>query len=449
MTSITVLGAASGIVTGSSYLVKGEKESFLIDFGAFQGRENEGKNIFPKEIDLKTLTGVIITHGHLDHVGRLPLLIQQGFKGPLYATPATIEMLSIVLRDSAKIQENNRYENPLYTSQDVELLIERCKRLPMHKDFECGRTFSVRAIDSGHMLGSVSFELTDKLNTKKIIFSGDIGPRGIPFLNDFETFHQGDVVFLESTYGNREHKSLKDTLNELAQVVTAAHNERGKVLIPAFAIGRTQQLIYHLAELSRDHKIPRIPIFIDSPMASHANQVYRQYQELFDSHAKEFIASGEFGNYLKTVYTCQSAQDSKALNSFEGACVIIAGSGMCNGGRIIHHLKHHLRKPSTKVVIAGFQAEGTLGRKLVDHAPEVVIQGDYVPVHASVHTLGGLSAHAGQQDLLTWAAPLIAAKAQFALTHGENLQREALREKLLQSGASEVTLPQIGQVITV
>lgn len=450
MTSVTILGAAGGIVTGSSYLVEGERGKVLVDFGAFQGKDGDGKNIFPKALNPKELASVIITHGHLDHVGRLPLLIQRGYKGPIYATQASIKMLSIILRDAARIQENDKYdEKPLFTANDVERTIERCKNLPYHSDFDCGGGFIVRAIDSGHMLGSVSLSLSQKNTDKKIVFSGDIGPRNIPYLKDFETFSMADRVFLESTYGDREHKPLPETIEELRKIILATDLDGGKILIPAFSIGRTQQLIYHLAELARDNKIPRLPVYIDSPMAVHANEVYRQHQELFDDHARAFIQSGEFGDYLNSVHPCESVQQSKALNSFDGPCIIIAGSGMCNGGRILHHLKHHLSKASTRVVIAGFQAEGTLGRKLIEHVPEVFIYRDKIAVNATVHTLGGFSAHAGQKELLLWAKSLKESNARFSLTHGEDPQRTILRNKLVEQGAHEVSLPLLGDVITV
>jgi metallo-beta-lactamase family protein len=450
MTSVTILGASGGIVTGSSYLVEGERGKVLVDFGAFQGKDGDGKNIFPKVLNPKELSSVIITHGHLDHVGRLPLLIQRGYKGAIYATQASIKMLSIILRDAARIQENDKYdEKPLYTSDDVERTIERCKKLPYHSDFDCGGGFTVRAIDSGHMLGSVSLSFSQSKSDKTIVFSGDIGPRNIPYLKDFETFSRADLAFLESTYGDREHKPLGETIEELRKIILAADLDGGKILIPAFSIGRTQQLIYHLAELSNENKIPRLPVYIDSPMAVHANEVYRQHQELFDDHARAFIQSGEFGNYLKSVHPCETVQQSKALNSYDGPCIIIAGSGMCNGGRILHHLKHHLGHSSTRVVIPGFQAEGTLGRKLVEQVPEVFIYGDRITVRATVHTLGGFSAHAGQKELLLWANSLKEGNARFALTHGEDSQRAILRDKLIAQGVKEVSLPLLGDVIPV
>lgn len=459
---VTICGAAGGEVTGSSYLVESSRARTLIDCGMFQGRgpfDTRNRTIAP--IDPHHLNAVVLTHAHLDHVGRLPLLVRAGYAGPIYATPATIDFTQLVLEDAGHIQvadaenENRRRERagrppvePLYTPDDVAEVVKLLRPLPYDTPTDVADGMTARLADAGHILGSASIELRveDGSRTKTIAFSGDVGRWDAPILRDPTPLDHADLVFLESTYGDRDHRSYDDTADEFQDLLKQAMWDREKVLIPAFAIGRTQQVLYFIAELMRTERVPAFPIYLDSPMAIKATEIYQRHQDLFDKEAAT-LARRQLRIDLRNLHLLQTAAESRQLNDKHDPCVIIAASGMCDAGRMVHHLKHNLWRRGVAVVCVGYMAKGSLGRKLIDGAKRVRILGSTVAVRARISTLGGFSAHAGQSELLRWLEPLAARKPHVALTHGETPQRQALSAKIAERFSLETTLPNLGDTI--
>ena len=406
---------------------------------------------------------MVLTHGHLDHCGRLPLLVKGGFQGQIRATPATIEMAGLILRDAAKVQahdverENRKRKRadlppvePLFTVEDVEETMRLFRPVGYGLPEVIAPGITAEYHEAGHMLGSasISLRIEDRGQEKIVVFSGDIGPRGLPILKDAECFHRADVVVMESTYGDRDHRSLGETVEELCDILREVTRTRGRVLVPAFAVGRTQQMIFHLMDLFAKGKVEPFPVIVDSPMASGANRIYEKHPELFDEEARQSGTSGVHRDLLRRyVQETESPDDSRALNDFAGPCLIMAGSGMANAGRILHHLRHGLWRPDTHVLIVGYQAEGTLGRMLVDGKKEIRIFGETIIVKASVHTMGGFSAHAGQTDLLGWFDCMANAKPALFLNHGENRQREGLKAAIETRYGLEAWLPEHAETV--
>jgi metallo-beta-lactamase family protein len=462
---ITVHGAAGGEVTGSAYRVQTREANVLVDCGLFQGaRKVENYNRIPKTGAFQKLNAVILTHAHLDHTGRLPLLTRAGYTGPIYATPATIDFADLILKDSAHLQksdverENRRRKrvgqpllDPLYEQPDVERLRPLYKKLGYDEPTLLAPGITVRAIEAGHMLGSVSLEMTVEEEGKKkmVIFSGDLGPRGAPLHRDYVPFQKADVVFMESTYGDRDHRSLKETAIEAREVVKKTVQGGGRILVPVFAVGRTQLLLYLLAGAFKRGTLPTFPIYIDSPMAIQATKLYSKHVELFDEEALAMQKTGELREKLETVQFCPSADDSRALNDVRGPCMIMAGAGMCTGGRILHHFRHNLALPGTTVLFVGYQGHGSLGRMIVDGKKAVTIFGEKIPVRASVHTFGGLSGHAGQTDLLRWLDSLAASGPHVFLTHGEERARKPLGKLIKERCKLRVDYPGMNETIEV
>lgn len=461
--TITLLGAAGGEVTGSCYLVETPSARVLVDCGLFQGGKKSEVRNRTRVVAGRKPDAVLLTHAHLDHVGRLPMLEAGGFAGPVYATPATAELTALILRDSARIQQadaerHNRKrqraglapQQPLYTPAAAEAVIAKIAHVPYATPVEVAPGLRATWAESGHMLGSASIQLVAECDgaTRRVVFSGDLGPKSAPILRDFEPFSQADVVFLESTYGGRNHRSFADTVAEFESIVHQAVADGGKIIIPTFAVGRAQLLTLLLARMFREGKTAPFPVFLDSPMAIEASAIYLRHAELFDDEMRAFIADRPLAEDLKTLKPTVSADGSRAINDFAGPCLIMAGAGMCNAGRILHHLKAHLWKPATRVVIVGYQAEGSLGRQLVDGAKHVKIHGERIAVKAAVHTLGGFSAHAGQADLLAWFDVVAKARPRVALTHGENAQRELLAAILRDRYGVHPALPALGETIS-
>ena len=462
---ITVHGAGGGEVTGSAYLVQTRDANVLVDFGLFQGaRKTENYNRIPKKGAFERLNAVVLTHAHLDHTGRLPLLTRAGYRGPIYATPATIDFADLILKDSAHLQksdverQNRRRERtgrpplgPLYEQEDVERLRPLYRALAYDQPTLLAPGVRVRAVEAGHMLGSASLELTveDEGKEKVVIFSGDLGPRGAPLHRDYVPFTHADFVFMESTYGDRDHRSLKETAAETREVLKKAVAAGAKVLVPVFAVGRTQLLLYLLAGAFKRGTLSPFPVYIDSPMAIQATQLYAKHVELFDEEALAMQKSGELREQLGTVKFCPSAADSRALNDVKGGCMIMAGSGMCTGGRILHHLRHNLARPGTTVLFCGYQGHGSLGRLIVDGKKAVTIFGEKIPVRASVHTFGGLSGHAGQSDLLRWLGGVAASGPRVFLTHGEERARQPLGKLIKERFKLRVDCPGLGETIEI
>jgi metallo-beta-lactamase family protein len=438
---ITLLGAAGGEVTGSAYLVEGPDSNVMVDCGLFQGAKKvENQNRIPTQARLQQLDAVVLTHAHLDHTGRLPLLTRLGYKGPIFATPATIDLTQLILRDSAYLQsEDARRQNlwraragkptiqPLYVQKDVDAVQPLFKRMRYDHPTTVAKGITVRAIEAGHILGSASLEMTvdDGGSRKVVVFSGDLGPRGAPLHRDPTPFKHADVVFVESTYGDKDHPSLAETAIAAREAIKAAVEQRGRVLVPAFAVGRTQLLLYLLAGAFKRRTLKPFPVFLDSPMGIRATDIYRTHFELFDEEALGMRKSGDLAVNLRTVKVCQKAVESQALAKKPGPYLVLAGSGMCTGGRILHHLQQHLPKPTTLVMLVGYQGRGSIGRALADGATSVKITGQTVDVGAQVHMFGGLSGHAGQGDLLNWVGALAPSRPRIVLTHGEDGPRAA------------------------
>src|SRR5499427_1828574 len=449
MAKLTFLGAA-GCVTGSKYLVEAAGKNLLVDCGLFQGtNELKERNFKPLPVDPKTIDYAVLTHAHLDHTGWLPVLVRDGYHGPIFANPATIELTEILLKDSAHLQEEeaeraqrkkyNHHEEAraLYVPEDVDPVLKQLKPMPRSGGFNVSPEFHVESFDAGHILGSSSLELTIREGGKKIVavFSGDIGRYGQPILKEPVTpSSNADVLICESTYGDREHQD-GDPEGLLAQIVNRVAKRGGSLVIPAFAIGRTQTFMYYLRRLEDQQRIPRIPVYVDSPMALSATDLYIKHKE---DHDLEFVreeGSDGKGDPLNVheFHLTRTAEESKAINNVKIPCIIISASGMVSGGRVLHHLVQRLPDAKNAVILAGFQAEGTRGRALQEGAKLLHLFGQAVPVDAEIITLGQFSAHAGKSELLRWLSGLQSAPRKIWLTHGEPAAAQALQGAINQT----------------
>jgi metallo-beta-lactamase family protein len=456
---------AAGDVTGAAFQLTTERASVLVDCGLYQGsRQTLAKNRVVPKLARGHVDAVVISHAHLDHIGRLPFLTKRGYTGPIYGTGPTFDLGRLIMRDALRLQqgdlqrENRRRRltaqpslEALYSDGDVKRLGALLRPVRYNERVEVAPGISARFVDAGHILGSASVELTvaEAGRTRTVVFSGDLGPRGAALLADPVPFHKADVVVMESTYGDRNHRSLHDTAIEAREIIHRAVQARAKMLVPVFAIGRTQLLLYLLAGAFRRKTLPRFPIYVDSPMAIEATRIYGQNTEMFDDEARAMLESGELRRGLQTVLTCSSAEESRALARVPGPCLIMAGSGMCSGGRILHHLRNDLGRPETAVLMVGYQSPGSLGRRLVDGEKTVTILGEKVTVRASVHTLGGFSAHAGQDDLVRWFASMAPGRPQLILTHGEDRARRALAQRIEADHGIRARCPALGETIEV
>ena len=442
MAKLTFLGAA-GTVTGSKYLVEAAGKKLLLDCGIFQGSpELSARNFKPLAVDPKTIDYCVLTHAHLDHTGWLPCLVRDGYKKPIYANPATIELTTLSLKDSAHLQEEDaeraqrkpKHSNPgdnapLYTSEDVEPMLQLLKPMPRSGGFDVSPEFHFESYDAGHILGSSSLALTISENGKKtiVVFSGDIGRYGEPILKDPTTPPNADVLLCESTYGDREHQA-GDPAAELTDIVNRVVKRGGSIVIPAFAIGRTQTFMYYLRQLEDEQKIPRVPVYVDSPMALSATDLYVKYKEDHDLDFTKLESSGDHDPLnVHEFHLTRSPEDSKAINNVKTPCIIISASGMVTGGRVLHHLAQRLPDAKNAVILGGFQAEGTRGRALQEGAKVMHLFGQAVPVSAEIITMGQFSAHAGKSELLRWLSGLQAPPKKTWLTHGEPAAAQALQ----------------------
>jgi metallo-beta-lactamase family protein len=432
---------AAGEVTGSCHILRVAGHQLLLDCGMIQGdRDAPARNRLPFPFDPTTIDAVVLSHAHIDHCGRLPLLVKRGYRGPIYTNKACADLVPILLRDSANLAmrdaERERVE-PLYDLEDVEATLRLLQPIAYDTRRELLPGVTVQVRDAGHILGSSSIEawVSEQGEQRKLVFSGDLGQYDTPILKDPFAFESADLVLMESTYGNRRHRGREDTERELGGILAQAQRDGGNVIVPAFAIGRSQELLYLLAKHYAEWHLARWKIFLDSPMAIAASRVYWNNPDRFDEETTRLRASFRGMPPLPNLVLTESGDESRAINHLRSGALIIAGSGMANGGRVLHHLKHNLERPECHVVIVGFQAPGTLGRQLVDRAPEVRIHGQRVRCLAQIHTLGGLSAHGDQADLLRWYDSF-AGHPPVYLVHGEVPSSEALAEKLREHGAT-------------
>jgi metallo-beta-lactamase family protein len=441
---VTFSGAARE-VTGSCHLLTVGEHTIALDCGMFQGRRSEAreKNAvlpFPPE----QLSAIVLSHAHIDHAGRLPLLTRRGFTGTIWATPATRDLCAIMLADSAFIQEKDaaflrrrgrEVSEPLYTQADVGPLMQRMVGEPYDRTFDVVPGVRATFVDAGHILGSASviLECTEGSVTRRLIFSGDIGRWGLPIIRDPQPPRGGaDLVIMESTYGDRDHPPVIDMRQRLATIVAETAAKGGRVLIPAFAVGRVQEIVYDLHALARDKRMPAIPIYIDSPLAIDATSVFGMHPEVFD-RTEHLVQLVQDLFRFELVHYTRDVTESKALNFQRGPMIVIAPSGMCEAGRILHHLANGASDPRNTILIVGFQGEGTLGRRIVERAPTLRIFNEEIPLRARVEVLNGYSAHGDRTELQRWLDAVASERPKRPpvwLVHGEPPAQDALSSRL-------------------
>jgi metallo-beta-lactamase family protein len=431
---ITCLGACH-CVTGSCFLIEQGRKKFLLDCGLFQGgRQMEALNRSPWGFNPADIEALFLTHAHIDHCGRIPKLVKEGFRGKIFASAPTVELTKILLLDSAHIQEmeaewqtrkNKRrgdpLSEPLYRLEDAEACFELFEPVVQGEILRPDADLSIRFRNSGHILGSSLLEIWDGPpdSALKTVFTGDLGHGGQMILQDPETVSEADILFIESTYGNRNHRSFEESEEELLKAIRFSFSHGEKVLIPAFAVERTQELLFILGKFFREKLIPSMPVYLDSPLAIAATNIFRNMKTYYDEKTRAALDSGNDPFNFDQLVLTRSAFESMEINSHHGPAIVIAGNGMCTAGRIRHHLKHNLWRPGCSLVIAGFQAAGSLGRNIVEGARMVKILGERVIVRAKVFTIGGLSAHADQNALLAWLGHFKNPGLRVYVIHGE------------------------------
>jgi metallo-beta-lactamase family protein len=458
---IEFLGAA-GEVTGSCHLIQVGERRILLDCGLIQGQHtDEERNRAPFPFDPRTIDAVVLSHAHIDHSGRLPMLVKAGFKGPIYTHSACLDLCRIMLKDSAFLNEKEtEWENrkrqrkglkeqePLYTEEDVIHALKQFRKLDYQEKKRIFPNVEIRLNNAGHILGSSIIELwlEDNSVERKLVFSGDLGRPGMPILNDPALIKRADLVVMESTYGDRCHRSWDDTRTEIAEVLSCVTNGKGNILIPAFAVGRTQEILYLFAKYYKEWNLDRWQIFLDSPLAIQATEVFTQHSYLFNPEMAALWEKNRQKSILPNLHISHTTIQSMALNRVASGAIIIAGSGMCTGGRIKQHFKHNIWRKECHVIITGFQARGTLGRMLVDGAKHIRLWGETIRVSAHIHTIGGLSAHADEYDLKNWYSNF-ENRPPVVLVHGEAVAFEKLSQTLRSELGADVTVAQHGQKI--
>lgn len=459
---LTFLGAA-GEVTGSMHRIDQGGKTLLLDAGLFQGRraQTRAKNA-ELPIDPKRIDAVVLSHAHIDHAGRLPLLARWGFEAPIVCTPATRDLCAIMLADAAFIQMKDAeflrkhgrggpHCEPLYELDDAATALRRMQTISYLVTHPLWPGAQVTFRDAGHILGSASVDLTLSAGgtTKRIVFSGDIGRSGLPVIRDPDPPRGAiDVLIIESTYGDKQHDSVADAEERLGEIVSRTVARGGKVLVPSFAVGRAQELVYALHQLWRRGRIPPVPIFVDSPLAVDATSVFRMHPELFDRKERLVTETDDLFDFPLVKYV-RRVEQSRALNELAGGAVIIAASGMAESGRILHHLRHHAGERKNLILFVGFQAEHTLGRRIQTGVREVSILGDPVPIEAEVATLGGYSAHADREELRAWVRALGGPVRSAFVVHGEAGPADAMANLLREEGVTQVTIPRFGDSVTI
>lgn len=446
---VTSYGAAGG-VTGSKHLLEIDGHRILLDCGMFQGRrlESDRKNrTFPFSAD--SIDAVILSHAHIDHTGVLPLLYKKGYRKRIYCTPATRDLCSVMLLDSANIQERDaewlarkkrEYVPPLYHEDDVFETMKHFVSYPYGDRFEAAPDIHVTFQDAGHVLGSAIVVVDYKENgsQKRFIFSGDLGRSHMPLLNDPWTPDDADIVMLESTYGDREHDPIETMEGKLAETINRTVERGGKIIIPSFALERAQEVVYALKRLEIKEAIPKIPVYVDSPLTANITEIFRYHKESLDAATQKIMHENGDPFELNHIEYIRNVDDSMRLNNITEPCIIISASGMCEVGRILHHLRNNCENPRNTIVIVGFMAKNTLGRRIVERNPEIRIFGVNRPLNAEVKTLNGFSAHAGRSELLDFGARYSGRRKHLLLVHGEDSALNALRTGLTERGAAHV-----------
>lgn len=454
---LTFHGAA-GQVTGSMHLLEAAGGRYLLDAGLFQGHRAETRALNANlPIDPRRLDAVILSHAHIDHAGRLPLLVNRGFHGPIYATPATRDLSAVMLPDAAHIQEKDAEflarrkqagpeAEPLYTMADAIAVQDLMVGLPYRRVQHLRKHIAFEFTDAGHILGSASVDIRiTEEGTHRIVFSGDIGRAGLPIIRDPDPpAGPVDTLIIESTYANRSHETVTDAEERLGDIVRRVAGRGGKLLIPAFAVGRTQELVYGLHHLFRAGKIPGIPIFVDSPLAVDATAVFRLHPDLFDRGEHLIERTTALFDFPLVQYT-RDVNESKRLNTLNGPAIIIAASGMVESGRILHHIANRIGDHKTVMLFVGFQGEGTLGRRIQDGARSVKVFGEEYPVRAEIETIGGYSAHADRAELRGWIRKLGGPIRRAFVVHGEPDAAQAMAQLLREEGIRQVDVPKLGE----
>lgn len=465
---LTFWGAAK-TVTGSMHQLTVEGRDYLLDCGQYQGRRKEAEERnrnFP--FVAADVSAVMLSHAHIDHSGNLPRLVKNGFRGPIVTSPATADLCRPMLADSASLQEKdaeflnkrrlrrkslpvgadsgNGAVEPLYTVEDAEATYPLFRCIPLHTLAEIGPGVRYQSFEAGHMLGSTCMllELQSGGRAVRLGFTGDLGRPGLPIIRDPEPLPQPDYLIIESTYGNRVHEPIESVTSKLADIVSRTYGRGGKIIVPAFAVGRTQQLVLLLHELINAGKIPQFPMFVDSPLAVNVTDVFRAHPELFDEEARTFVAGGGDAFGFQRLTYIRDVNQSKALNDLHGPFMVISASGMCEGGRILHHLKNNIGDPRNTIVLTGYQAENTLGRKIKEHWKEVPVFGEPMRLRAEVEELPALSGHADRDEMLAWIRPIAGGLKKVFLVHGEVEQQTAFSETLRSTYGLEVIVPERG-----
>jgi metallo-beta-lactamase family protein len=452
------LGAAQN-VTGSRHLLEANGTKVLVDCGLYQERQFRERNWEPFTCPPESLDAVLLTHAHLDHCGLLPKLVKEGFKGRIYCTAASAEIAQIILLDSAHLQEEDaeykrkrhkkekrkspRPVEPLYTTADAEACFPQFSSVKYKQPVEIGPGVEATFCDAGHVLGSsiIRVKVSQNGENRTVIFSGDIGRPDRPIVQDPAIVQQADYVLVESTYGDRVHQGPEDTKKLIAEVINSTKRAGGNIIVPSFALERSQELLYYINELRLENAIPKLPVFLDSPMASRITRVFKKHRELYDEEMTEFVRNNKSPFEFPGLKMAGTSDESKAINHIKGTVMIIAGSGMCTGGRIKHHLVNNITRPENTIMFVGYQAVGTLGRRIVNGEKEVRILGQQYPVNARIARINGFSAHADKEELLEWLSELKNTPRKIFVVHGESESANEFGDYLREKTGWQVAVP--------